>query len=306
MNNKFFNSFSRVFKTGCANFWRNKWLSVAAIAMMFLTIFAIVTLLMTNVVIDSFAASLEDKIDISVYFNLDALEEQILETKKDLVKLSEVRSVEYVSSEDALSKFRKRHGDNPVLMQSLQEVGTNPLKPSLNIKAQSASQYDIIVGFFNKEKYQGIIDKINYKENEAVITRLASITGTVRRVGFTILLALAVIALFVTFNTIRLTIYNARKEIKVMKLVGASNWFVRGPFLIEGALYGVIAAVMVMLVFLPILWYLSPKITAYISGVNLFQFFIHNFFSLFFLQVGVGIVLGMASSYTSVRRYLDA
>lgn len=298
-------SFKRILKAGCVNFWRDKWLSVAAIAMMSLTILAIVSLLMTNVLIDSFIVTLEDKIDISVYFNLEAPEKEILSTKNDLAKLSEVRSVEYVSSREALSRFKERHRDNQVMMQSLQEVGSNPLKPSLNIKAQNASQYDVIVSFFNKDKYQKLVDKINYKENEVVISRLSHITRVIRQIGFIVLISLAVVALFVTFNTIRLTIYSSRKEIKVMKLVGASNWFVRGPFIVEGALYGVVAAVLVSIFLFPVLWYIAPKIATYVSGANLFDFFKQNFFNLFLLQAGVGIVLGAASSYTSIRRYLS-
>ncbi|MFH1611887.1 MAG: permease-like cell division protein FtsX [bacterium] len=305
MKNKLATSIIRVSKAGCTNFWRNKWLSVAAIAMMFLTILTIVGLLMTNVLVNSFAASLEDKIDISVYFNLEASEEKILETKKDLAKLSEVRNVEYISSEEAYNRFKEKHKENSVLMQSLQEVGDNPLKPSLNIQAQSASQYNIIASFFDKDKYQEIVDKINYQENEIIINRLSSMTTTIRKFGFIFLLSLAIIAVFVTFNTIRLAIYSSRKEIKVMKLVGASNWFVRGPFIIEGALYGLIAALLVTVVLTPFLWYLSPKITSYVVEINLFQFFKQNFISLLLLQVGVGMSLGMASSFTSIRRYLD-
>ncbi|MFC1701039.1 cell division protein FtsX [Patescibacteria group bacterium] len=300
-----FNSFGRIIKSGCSNFWRDKWLSVAAILMMFLTILTIVTLLMTNVVVDSFVSTLEDKIDISVYFTLDASEQKILDTKDDLAKLSEVRSVEYISSEEALNKFKDKHHENQVLMQSLQEVGSNPLNPSLNIKAQSASQYNTIVNFFSKSQYQEIVNKINYKENEMIIARLASIANIIRKVGFIILVVLALIAIFVTFNTIRLTIYSSRKEIKVMKLVGASNWFVRGPFIIEGALYGIIAAILATIVLFPVLWYLSPKIISYIPGANLYQFLQQNFLSLFILQIGVGVILGMASSFVSMGRYLE-
>lgn len=300
-----FTSFSRILKAGFTNFWRDKWLSVAAVAMMFLTISAIVGLLLSNVLVDSFVATLEDKIDVSVYFNLETPEEDILTVKNELMKLSEVRGAEYVSADEALVKFKEKHRDNQVLMQSLQEVGSNPLKPSLNIKAQNTSQYETIVSFFNKDRYQKIVDKINYKENEAIISRLSLLTKTIRQAGLIILITLALVALFVTFNAIRLRIYSSRKEIKVMKLVGASNWFVRGPFIVEGALYGIVAAILVSIAVCPVLWYLSPKIASYISGANLFDYFKQNFFSLFFLQAGVGMILGMFSSYISIRRYLS-
>ena len=190
-------------------------------------------------------------------------------------------------------------------MQSLQELDGNPLEASLNIKAQTASQYESIVGFFEGGKYDKIIDKINYLENKAVITRLSSITKTIRQVGFVALIILAALAILVSFNTVRLTIYSARKEIKVMKLVGASNWFVRGPFIVEGALYGLIAAFITLIIMYPLLWYLSPKITTYLPGSDLLFFFQANFFSLLLLQIGMGIGLGMASSWVAVKRYLD-
>jgi len=295
----------RITKSGWRNFWRNKWLSLAVISMMSLAIFSITSLILINVLIDSLTTNLEDKIDISVYFNLDTPEEDILETKIELAELSEVRSIEYISTEEALAKFKEKHRDNSVLMQSLEELGTNPLEASLNIKAQQASQYEAIANFFNGEKYQTMVDKINYLENRAVIARLSSITKVIRQSGLIIFIILALLAVLVTFNTVRLTIYSARKEIRIMKLVGASNWFVRGPFIVVGVLYGVIASLFSLIVLLPLLWYLSPKISSYLPGTNLFSFFLANFLALFFLQIAIGVVLGTVSSLVAVRRYLD-
>jgi len=298
-------TFVRIIKSGVTSFWRNKWLSSSAISMMSLAILGITSLLLVNVLINSLTANLEDKIDISVYFNLDASEDEILDARVDLVKLSEVRSAEYISTEEALKKFKDKHQDNNILMQSLDELDSNPLEASLNIKAQQASQYESIVGFFDQEKYSKIIDKINYLENKAVIARLTSITRSIRQIGLVILLVLAGLAVLVTFNTIRLTIYSSRKEIKVMKLVGASNWFAKGPFIVEGALYGVIAAIISLFVLYPFLWYLSPKITSYLPSTDLFYFFQANIIVLFLIQILVGVFLGTVSSMVAIRRYLD-
>ncbi|MBU2068243.1 ABC transporter permease [Patescibacteria group bacterium] len=298
-------TFVRVIKSGWASFWRNKWLSSAAISMVSLAIFGITSLILVNVLINSLIDGLEDKIDISVYFKLDTAEEDILSVRNDLTKLVEVKSVEYISTQEALDRFKERHKDNEILMQSLEELNTNPLEASLNIKAKEASQYETIASFFNQGNAQDIIDKINYLENKAVIVRLASITKTIRQVGFIILLILAVLAVLVSYNTIRLTIYSSSKEIKIMKLVGASNWFTRGPFVIEGALYGVIAAIIAMLVMYPVLWYLSPRITAYLPGTDLFYFLQVNLIVLLFFQILIGLVLGIVSSLVAIRRYLE-
>lgn len=297
-------SLIRVSKAGWLSFWRNKWLSSSAISMLALAIFGITSLLLANVLINSLTSNLEDKIDISVYFHLTAEEDDILGMRKELIKLGEVRSAEYVSTDEALARFKDKHQDNIVLMQSLDELDNNPLEASLNIKAQQASQYGAIVEFFNNENYQGIVDKINYMENKAVIARLSSITKNIRQVGFVILLILAILAVLVSFNTIRLTIYSARKEIKVMKLVGASNWFVRGPFVIEGGIHGIIAAAIALFFIYPIVWFLSPKITLYLPGTDLSYFLRENFFTIFLMQMIIGITLGAASSLIAVRRYL--
>lgn len=298
-------TFVRVIKSGWASFWRNKWLSSAAISMVSLAIFGITSLILVNVLINSLIDDLEDKIDVSVYFKLDTTEEDILSVRNELVELAEVKSVEYISTQEALDRFKERHKDNEILMQSLEELNTNPLEASLNIKAKEASQYETIASFFNQGNAQDIIDKINYLENKAVIVRLASITKTIRQVGFIILLILAVLAVLVSYNTIRLTIYSSSKEIKIMKLVGASNWFTRGPFVIEGALYGVIAAIIAMLVMYPVLWYLSPRITAYLPGTDLFYFLQVNLIVLLFFQILIGLVLGIVSSLVAIRRYLE-
>ncbi len=300
-----FTTFIRVIKSGFLSFWRNKWLSSTAIFMMSLAIFGITSLILTNVLINSLIDGLEDKIDVSVYFKLDTPEDSILSVRSDLIKLAEVKSVEYISTDEALINFKERHKDNEVLIQSLGELDTNPLEASLNIKAKEASQYESIADFFNQGNYYDIVNKVNYLENKAVISRLSSITKTIRQVGSIAFLILAGLAILVTYNTIRLTIYTSRKEIKVMKLVGASNWFTRGPFIIEGILYGFVAALISLFVMYPLLWYLSPKITSYLPGTDLFYFFQVNLIVLFILQMLIGMTLGISSSLVAIRRYLD-
>src|SRR4030043_2077462 len=123
-----FTSLKRVLKSGWLGFWRNKWLSSAAILTMSLAIFGITSLLLANVLISSLSGRLEEKIDVSVYFQLNTPEEEILGARGELVKLSEVKAVEYTSADDAIEKFKQKHGDNEILMQSLSELGTNPLE----------------------------------------------------------------------------------------------------------------------------------------------------------------------------------
>jgi len=266
---------------------------------------------MLNTLTHNLIRNLQDKVDVSVYFKLDAPEGDILELKNVLASLAEVKNVEYCSREEALKKFKERHKDNPILMESLRELGKNPLGAVLNIKAvpqassHLSSQYESIVNFLSQSKYQKLIDKINYRENKIVIERLSSITQNIRQGGLIASILLILIAVLVTFNTIRLVIYNSREEINVMKLVGATNWFIRGPFIVAGALYGLVSALVVLLVIYPVLWYISPKIAGFLPGSDLLSFFKANFWSILILQISVGIGLGVLSSLVAIRRYLS-
>src|SRR4030042_3713156 len=152
----------RIFKSGWRNFIRNRWLAVATVSVMFLAIFFITTLIMLNMVGQTMLANLKNKVDVSVYIKPDVEEKQIAQLRSDLLFLGEVKKVSYVSSGEAVEKFRERHKDNPVLMESLAELG-NPLLPAINIEAQEASQYEAIIKYLQEGKYKDMIKKINYQ-----------------------------------------------------------------------------------------------------------------------------------------------
>jgi cell division transport system permease protein len=294
----------RIVKSGWQSFVRNYWLSTATVAVMILALLVVVGLLLFNVVTQAVVSSLEGKVDVSVYFNKEADEAKILSLRQELVELEEVKSVDYVSKDEAIKRFRELHKDNQVLLQSLQELDQNPLQASLNIKANYASQYEAVANYLAQDRFQGVIEKINYKQNKEIIDRLTRLTGNIQAGGIAISLFLALLAVLVSFNTIRLTMYNWRDEISVMRFVGASNWFIRGPFIVEGILYGICASVMTIVLIFPILYFVSPKITGFLPEVDLMYFYQSNFWEFLFLLLGIGIVLGGVSSLIAIRRYL--
>lgn len=273
--------------------------------MMSLTLFVIGGLLLMSVVSNMVLADVEGKIDISVYFTPGVDENAILKVKNDIVSLPEVASVAYVSQEEALAAFQERHKGDEVIAASLDELGgDNPLGAALNIKAGSPDQLAGIAEVLSNRKYDGV-DKVNYFENQDVIERLSAVIGGVRTVGLGIVLVLTFVAVLVAFNTVRLAIYTAREEINIMKLVGASNWFVRGPFLVTGVLHGAFSALATSVAFFPVVWLVSPKIAFFIPRMNLFQYFTGNFFEFFAIMLALGIGLGVLSSAIAVRKYLN-
>ena len=299
-----FTSFKRIIKWGLKNFWRNGWLSTATVSIMVLNLLAITVLLMVNITANAVLDTLEKKIDISVYFKLETSEEEMLKVKSQLEKLEEVESITYVSQDEALIKFKEKHKDNPILLQSLEELDINPLEASLNIKAKETSQYASINQFLESVYYQDIIDKVNYMQNKEVIEKLNKIVIDVKTVGLGLSLFLAVIVFLVTFNAIRLAIYSSREEITVMRLVGASNWFIRGPFIVEGVLYGIIATIVTLAILYPVFYFTSPKISGFLPIGDIFTYFQANLLSFFVLLLGIGVILGGFSSFVAVRKYL--
>ena len=299
-----FTSFKRIIKWGLTNFWRNGWLSTATVSIMALTLLVITVLLMLNIVANAVLLNLESKIDISVYFKLETPEEEILKVKSQLERLQEVQIISYVSQNEAMIKFKEKHKDNPVLLQSLEELEFNPLEASLNIKAKQANQYASINQFLESVYYKDLIDKVNYLQNKDVIEKLNKIIVDVKTGGMGLSLLLALIVFLVTFNSIRLAIYSSREEINVMKLVGASKWFIRGPFFVEGILYGLVATVITILVLYPLFYFLSPKISSFLPIGDVFSYFKANLLSFFLLLSGVGVFLGGLSTMIAVRKYL--
>lgn len=297
-------TFKRIIKSGLKSFWRNGWLSAATISVMVLTLLVISTLLMLNVIASAVLLNLQEKIDISVYFKLEADEEDIFVVKSQLEKLAEVERVEYVSRDDALKRFRERHKDNPYLIQSLQELGENPLEASLNIKAQEASQYESISTFLEGIYYSNIIDKVDYRQNKEVIDKLSSLIANVKLGGLILSGIMILIVLLVTFSAIRLAIYSSRGEIKIMRLVGANNWFIRGPFIVEGILYGIISSLLTVGVLYPVFYFISPKISGFLPIEDFFVYFQANVWAFLVLLLVIGVGLGAVSSFIAVRKYL--
>jgi len=293
----------RVIKVGFINFWRNGWLSLATILVMVITLFVFGSLILGRVLLNATLAQLQDKVDITVYFKTDAKEEEVIAIKDKLAKLNEVQDIIYISADKALSDFKDRHLNNALIVQSLDELAENPLGASLNIKAKDPAQYESISRFLEASAISSI-DKINYRQNKVVIDRLSGILKAARTAGFGTTLVLSLIAILVAFNTIRLAIFTSKDEITVMRLVGASSRYIRGPFVVEGVMHGVFAAFITMIIFYPLLLWLGPLAEQFFGGPNLFAYYVSNFFQLFGILILVGAFLGSLSSLIATRRYL--
>jgi len=301
----------RVARYGLIGFIRNGFVSLAAVLIMTITLFVVATLIVSGAALNSVLKQLTDNVDVTVYFTTSATEEQMTELQKSLQALPEVASVTYESREQALAAFQERHKNDQLTMQALQELGANPLGASLEVRAKETSQYEAIAQFLENQQSSGTevgksIDTINFSQNKTAIDRLTGVIATSRTLGFAIALILGAASILIAFNTVRLAIYTARDEIGVMNLVGASHWYVRGPFMIAGILYGVISALVVLVLLYPLTIWLGPGSERFFGSFNVFTYFVTAFPLLFLIIMGSGIGLGALSSYLAVRRYLHS
>ncbi len=302
-------SIKRVIKAGFINFWRNGFVSFSSIMVVTMTLFVFTSLIFLSLLTNSYLGQIKDKVDINVYFTTNTQESDILSLKKTIESLEQVSRVEYVSRDQSLANFKLRHQDDEPTLQGLEELDDNPLGAVLNIKAKEPSQYDSIAKFLESKNALSkggstIIESINFHKNKQIIDRLNKIVTSANRLGIALVTFFILISIIITFNTIRIIIFTARDEISVMKLVGASNRYIRWPFVVSGVMYGLISAVVTLIVFYPILYYTNQVVTSFSAGFNLVTYYTGNFGQIFLIITSSGILLGAISSYLAVRRYL--
>ncbi len=299
----------RITKAGFISFWRNGSVSISAVFVMVIALSMIGSTFLMTAFLGTALSDLKDKIDINIYLDMGASETAILDLQKKLETLPEVEKVTYISRGDALSAFRARHENDHRIIQALDEVGENPLTAVLNVKAKQPSQYagiakELAGNSAISTESLSIVNKVNYNDNKVAIERLSRLIVGVQKLGSIITALLIGISILITFNTIRLAIFIAREEIGVMRLVGGSNEYIRGPFVVEGIIYGFVAGAITIVGFYPVTYWLKNTTEGFYGGIDLLQYFVANFIQIFFIIMLSGIVLGAVSSYLAVRRYL--
>ena len=301
-------AFKRIVRAGFVGFWRNAFVSLAAIFVMAVSLFVIGSTMMVDTLLAVSLENIQNKVDINVYFVTTAEQTDIDFLQTSLESLPDVEEVIFTSREDALAAFSELHKNDETIMQGLEELGDNPLGASLSIRAQDTSQYEGIASFLGEQQaiedpQQPLIDEVNFGKNQEAINKLTAIIGAVESATFVIMLVLVAASILITFNTVRLTVYTTREEISVMRLVGASNMFIRGPFMLQGIMYGVAAGVLALLILYPLVLWIGPE-TEQFFQFNLFNYFVSNFGYLFAVLIGTGVVMGVVSSSLAVSRYL--
>jgi cell division transport system permease protein len=299
----------RVIKSGFINFWRNGSVTIASTLVMTVTLSVIASIIFVGALLNSTLQGIREKVDINVYFVQGAAESDILAMRDEVAALPEVESIQYTSADEALENFRQKHQENDLILDALDEINANPLGASLNIRAKDPSQYEAIATFVETKDLAGtgrasIVEKVNYSQNRAAIDALSKIIDSSERLGGIVAGFFALISILIIFNTIRLAIYTSKDEIAVMRLVGASYRYIRGPFVVTGVIYGLVASILTIIIAYPVTYWVGPMTVSLGTGLNAYEYYLSNFAKIAGSIILIGVLLGTISSYLAVKKYL--
>lgn len=316
----------RILKLGIVNFWRNRWLSLAASLMIMLTLVTMGIFALLNIFASTTAEGIKERIDLSIYYYENATDAQIKEMQFTLANRSDVKSVRYISKDEAFEEWQRRTLNEKV--KSLITREENPLPRSLQVKANNAEDLEAIANAVSVDTYKPIVREVSYQKTKGTIDRLIRLTQLIRRMGWALTVFLLMVSLIVVLNTMRLAIFTRRDEVEIMRLVGANGAFIRIPFSVEAILYGIAGAILSYLIVTFIMTYFGPRLAGYFSDVansstNSYFYLIRPYFEtgtvgqstnwlssalhlwqLGLMQLAVGILFSVSCSMLALRRYL--
>lgn len=301
-------SFYRVTRFAFQNFWRDVWLSTVTIVIFVLAITLVGVLSGVKVVTDQAITVLRSKVDVTVSFKPGTAEKLVQDLRTKLETLPETASVVFMTADENLETFKRLHADDPLIREGTEAVGTNPFGPSLKIQARTLDEYPKIAKVLEDQTYASAIESgaKTLESNQLAIQKLSNFTRNVNRFGLILTLIFSLIAILVVVNTMRIAIYTHREEIGIMKLVGATNWFVRAPFLVESVFIGLIAVILASLLLLIGISLLSGWFNSLFQGydINMAQYFQSHFLTVFWAPLAGAIVLSIVSAGIAVGRYV--
>ncbi len=296
----------RTLREGLRNFYRDGWLSFATVSVLTLSL-SIIAMTFLLVSAGTFVLrNLQSNVSISAYFYPNVSETRITEIKNELKRIAEITDVRYVPQSEALKEFKETTQD-PIIREALEmfeKDGENPLPNALVIKAQQPQHYRDIAKLLATPQYKDDIMEVNFAKNQDIIERLARLIALTRKAGAAVGALFVIIAILMVYNTVRITMFARRHEFEIMRLVGASNLYVRLPSLFEGIFYGVVAAAVTVALLALVTYGITPLLGNVLGGASLFALYVRALPDIAVLVFTSGVVLGMLSGMIAIRRYL--
>jgi len=303
-------TFLRIIHTGMVNFIRNATLAIAAMAVMMVTLTIILFSIVANATFGNTIKQFTGKINVSVYLQDSVSPAQSKQLTSEISKLPSVRSAQYLSKEQVLKQYVAQNANNLALQQAINET-SNPLPATIHIYPRDLNQIKEIESFLLKPANKALqtSDSPSYSGSlKQAIDNITHITNILREIGAVAVAVFAAVSVLIIFNTIQMAIFNRRDEIQIMRLLGASTNYIRGPFVVESAIYGILSAIISVLIINSAFVVSSSTLQATTLGLldigYATTYFDSHFWLLLTLQMLIGIVIGAVSSIIATRRYL--
>ena len=298
----------RIFKFAIQGFFRNFWLSVVTVTMMLMAVLSVTLLISFDYIKQTTIEGVEQKIDVLISIKPEVSSDQVENLANDLDDLAEVKKVRIITPDENREIFIQSNLDDKTREAlDIFEENENPFNYSLTDQAYNLDQYSVILNFVKDNKYNDLVEETMHRDYSIFVSKINDLSILVNRYSWYIVLIFILISIIVIFNTIRISIYSRRNEISIMKLVGASNWFVRTPFLLEGVFYALASVLIAMAIFYPVLNFIQPSLNSYFQGeqvINLVSYFGEHWLWIFGLQFIVLSFLNIISTAVAIRRYL--
>ncbi|MFA6194678.1 MAG: permease-like cell division protein FtsX [Patescibacteria group bacterium] len=297
-------SLYRIIKFSFQDIVRNIWLTIVTITILLIALFSINTLLTVRLISDNAVGVIREKIDISLYLKPDTIESEIIALKNKIAASPKVKEVVYTSKQSAIDAFRSKYENDPTVLAALKELGRNPLSPSLTVVPKNFEESNLVINDL-KMLDNSIIESRDFSDNTAILNKISDITKRVNEVGLGIILIFVLTSLLVVYNAIRVAIYTHRQEIEIMRLVGASNFFIYMPYMFSALVYSLVSVLIVISIFYPFLTLLQPYLEAFFMGynVNILSYFVENFLVIFGAQFLAILFINIVASLFAVRKY---
>jgi cell division transport system permease protein len=294
----------KILKLAFQNFFRNFWLSLTSIVIILLMIFALTFLYSINALGNQALQNISEKMDLGIYFKENINQQTLSEMIAELENCPEIKEIEYLSASDSLVKFKERHQEDPLILKSLEELGENPLGSSLSLKLINPAEHQATLNIVGQKKYQEIIHNQNFYDYQELIALFDNFNNKIYHIGLMISAIFLIITILVIFTAIKMGAISRQKEIKIMRLVGASSFFIRAPFLIEGSLYALTAWLLNLAIVWPLSLFIQPQINNFLQiDFNLFNFLRFQSLQFWISLLVFSVLISMIASSLAVNKY---
>jgi len=295
----------RIIKSAFQHFFRNIWLSLTTVSVLVLTFLILDILLVLNLATNAAISNVESRVDISASFKVGTVTEDVQSAAAYLRSLVEVKEVSIVTPDEALESFKTKHADNPTILASLDEVGGNPFGYQLVIQANSVDNYPTILEALDHPSFRDKIEEKDFSDHELLLNRLSEISYKARLFGSIIFGIFLLIAVIIILNTVRVATFVHREEIAIMRLVGATGWFIRAPYLVEAIIFTLLALIISAAIIIPVSIALDPLFASYFeTPAQLKNLFVYQSPIVFGLEFAAMATVCLVSTAVAMRKYL--